>query len=49
MATIIISMVIAMLSAAVIIHMIKQRKSGRSSCGCGCGTCPLEGKCHERK
>jgi len=49
MATIMISILIVVLATAVIIHMVKQRKSGKSSCGCDCGSCPLGGKCHERK
>jgi len=49
MATIIISLVIAGLAAAVVVHMVRQRKSGKSSCGCGCEACKLGGKCHERK
>lgn len=49
MATIIVSIAIATLAAAIIIHMIRQRKSGRSSCGCDCGSCPFGEKCHERK
>jgi len=49
MATIIISTVLALFAAAVIAHMVKQKKSGKTACGCGCGTCPSGGKCHERK
>lgn len=26
--------------------MIRARKAGRSSCGCGCSDCPMSGACH---
>lgn len=41
--------VTAILAAAVIlliVKMIKDKKSGKSSCGCGCKSCAMKGKCY---
>ena len=35
--------------ALIVIGMIKGRKKGKSSCGCGCAECPMAGKCHAGK
>lgn len=42
-----IGIVIAGAVAAVIIKKIKDKKAGKSGCGCGCSGCALKGKCHE--
>lgn len=44
-ATIAVSAVLAAIVAAVIVKMIKDKKEGKSSCGCGCEGCALSGKC----
>ncbi len=49
MATIIIA---AVLIAAVIIiwvKMAKDKRQGKSSCGCGCSSCAMRGSCHKTK
>ncbi len=28
--------------------LIRDKKKGRSSCGCGCASCPMSGTCHKR-
>ncbi len=30
----------------VIALMVRDKKKGRSSCGCSCASCPMAGKCH---
>ena len=30
----------------IIIGMIRGKKAGKSSCGCGCSHCAMAGKCH---
>ena len=45
--TIAVTLVLAVIIAAVAVRLIKNRKAGKSSCGCGCSTCPMSGKCHE--
>ena len=28
--------------------LVRRRKQGRSSCGDGCGNCPMNGSCHHK-
>ena len=44
-ATIIICAVLAAVVAALIVNMVKNRKKGKSSCGCGCSSCPMSVSC----
>lgn len=45
--TIIISLILIIVVAAIIIKLIKDKKNGKSSCGCNCDSCPLSGSCHK--
>ena len=38
-ATILICILLIGIVAAILIHMIRQKKQGKSSCGCGCSQC----------
>lgn len=41
----------AVLAAAVVLAVFKlyrDRKKGKSSCGCGCSSCPSSGLCHKK-
>lgn len=49
LATIIISLIIVAVVAAIIISTVKNRKKGKSSCGCDCSNCPMSGSCHSEK
>lgn len=44
--TIIVALVIIGIVAAVIIGMRKDKREGKSSCGCGCSNCAMKGQCH---
>ncbi len=46
MATIIISIVLIIVVAAVVTGMIRNKRKGNSSCGCGCAGCAMNGACH---
>ena len=48
-ATIIICAVLIAVVAAIIAGMIRNKKRGKSSCGCGCSDCPMIGSCHPKK
>lgn len=48
LSTIIISAVILAVVVLIIVNMIKDRKKGKSSCGCGCANCPSAGMCHRK-
>lgn len=49
MATIIISAVLIIMVAAVIASMVRGKRRGKSSCGCGCAGCAMHGACHQAK
>lgn len=42
---IILALVGGLIALAVIV-MIKDKKAGKSSCGCNCANCAMAGKCH---
>ncbi len=46
--TIAVAAVLIAVTAAIVIKMYRDKKSGKSSCSCGnaCGSCPMSGKCH---
>lgn len=48
-ATMMICAVLIAVVAAIIIGMVRNKKKGKSSCGCGCADCPLNGSCHPEK
>ncbi|MBR0514517.1 MAG: FeoB-associated Cys-rich membrane protein [Clostridia bacterium] len=45
--TVLISLILIGLVAAIIIRLRKDRKQGKSVCGCNCGSCPMAGSCHK--
>ena len=38
--------ILAAVIAAIVIHLIKQKKRSTSSCGCSCRSCPMTNSCH---
>ena len=46
--TIIVSLILAGIVAAIIANMIKKKKAGKSSCGYGCANCAMRGACHKQ-
>ena len=46
--TVIVSAVLIALVAGIVIRMRKDKKQGKSSCGCNCGSCPMAGSCHRQ-
>lgn len=48
-ATIIICAVLIAVVAAVIGKMVRDKRKGKSSCGCGCEGCAMSGSCHSKK
>ena len=45
-ATVIISLVLAVIVALIIFSLVKNKKKGESSCGCNCAHCAMSGSCH---
>lgn len=48
-ATIIICVILLAVIAAIIGKMVRDKKKGKSSCGCGCANCAMNGSCHSKK
>ncbi|MCR4925095.1 MAG: FeoB-associated Cys-rich membrane protein [Clostridiales bacterium] len=48
-ATIIICVALVAIVVGIIFSMIRNKKKGKSSCGCGCSNCALNGTCHPKK
>lgn len=46
LATIIISALLLAVVVLVVCSMVRQKRKGRSSCGCNCASCALNGQCH---
>lgn len=47
--TIVVSAVLILAVAAAITSMVHDKRKGKSSCGCGCAGCAMNGACHPRK
>ena len=46
---IVVLAIIAVIIALIIAKMIRDKKKGKSSCGCGCSRCPSAEICHDNK
>ena len=46
---ILIAVAFAALLAFIAYRLIKAKKDGKSSCGCGCGQCAMRDVCHAQK
>lgn len=47
MGTFVVATILVVAVGAVIYHMVKNKKSGKSSCGCGCSGCASREICHK--
>lgn len=47
--TILICAVLIAIVAAIVVSMRRDRKKGKSSCGCNCAHCAMSGTCHSKK
>ncbi|MCM1505989.1 MAG: FeoB-associated Cys-rich membrane protein [Ruminococcus flavefaciens] len=47
--TIITGLILFTVLALIVLKMIKDKKNGKSSCGCGCEHCPNSSACHGGK
>ena len=45
--TILVLLVICGIIALVIRSMVKNKKAGKSTCGCGCSACAMSEVCHK--
>jgi len=49
LATILVCLVLLVIAALVIAHLIRNKKRGKTSCGCDCSGCSLHGSCHRER
>lgn len=47
--TILICLVLLAIVTFIIVYLVRQKKQGKSSCGCNCAHCAMHGSCHSRK
>ena len=47
--TILISAALLVIVIAIVRYLIRQKKQGRSSCGCNCAHCAMHGQCHGKQ
>lgn len=47
--TILITAALALIVALIARKLIKDKKKGKSSCGCNCAHCAMAGSCHPQK
>lgn len=49
LSTIIICAVLLSVVAAIVVSLIRNKKKGKTSCGCGCSSCPMAEECQSKK
>ena len=47
--TILLTAVLVLVVVSIIRYLVRQKRQGCSSCGCGCGGCPMNGSCRQKK
>ena len=48
-ATLITALVLLLILGGAVFAIIRSKKKGRTTCGCGCANCPMSGSCHSKK
>lgn len=46
--TILVILVLAIIVAAIIIKIVRDKRQGKSSCGNNCAHCAMAGACHQK-
>ena len=47
--TILVVLVLAAVVFAIVRSLIRNKKKGKSTCGCNCAHCAMAGTCHPKK
>lgn len=47
--TIAVCLLLAAAVALIIRRLVRNKKAGRTSCGCGCSACAMADKCHQKQ
>ena len=45
--TILVSAALILIVACIVRGLVKDKKKGKSSCGCNCAHCAMAGSCHK--
>lgn len=45
-ATIGLTAILALIVTLIIVKLVRDKKKGKSPCGCNCGHCAMSGSCH---
>lgn len=48
LATILITLVLVAVVAAIVIGLRRSHRKGKSTCGCNCAHCAMAGSCHKK-
>lgn len=48
-ATIVICAILLGIVAAILVGIARDKKKGKSACGCGCKSCPMSDSCNREK
>ena len=46
--TLVIGAAVAAVLVSIVVKLVRNKKKGASSCGCGCSSCPSSGMCHKK-
>lgn len=44
--TLLVGAILVIIVAAIVIKLVRDKKKGRTSCGCGCSGCANSANCH---
>ena len=47
--TILVAFALLGIVTATVQHLIRDRRQGKSACGCSCASCPMGGACHKKQ
>lgn len=47
-ATIVVCIILIAVITAIIVSLVKNKKNGKSSCGCNCKDCAMSCSCHKK-
>ncbi|MEG0780018.1 MAG: FeoB-associated Cys-rich membrane protein [Oscillospiraceae bacterium] len=48
LSSLLVAVMVAALVTAVASKLVRDKKQGKSSCGCQCANCPNGGSCHKK-
>ena len=49
LSTIVVSLILVLIVAIIIRKLVRDKKKGKSSCGCNCAHCAMAESCHKPK